>query len=580
MAPRRRLPLLFKKYRLLFSVVALVALAIFAAACGDDDDDDDTGGDPTSAGGTAAAGTPKKGGAIVMQYAEPESFDPHWSQFAQDIGVQRMAWRGLYRLDKDNKVQPEMAAELPKISSDGKTYTIKVKPGLKWSDGQPLTAKDFAAGIIRTCDPDNAGNYKDTIGNIVGCDEYYSAADKSAEEKTKLRDGVGAKALDDTTIEFKLESTQPTFAMVLSLWMTFPSPTHIVKNSGDPWPTVDKLAYNGPFKIESYKAKDEAVLVRNDNFAGTPANLDKITMKYIDKLDVAENAYRADQIQVTRANLTNLDVIKADPTLGKEFIQVPGVTTRAVHVNLTKKPLDNYKVRLALSQATDRENLNKVAFRGAYIPSTTWMPPSVVGQGIKEDSFAKTLGFNPEAAKKNLADAGYPNGQGFPKLNMVIVDVPDRRATAEFLKEQWKKHLNIEIDVQVVDSKTRSARFSAMDYDLLPGGWTQDYPDPENWVAGLFNTGGSNNHYGASEPKLDDLLKKALFNTNEEERRKQYGEINKLLSEDPMIAGPVLYQESFNYLIKPKLHGPKEQANPLDAFIAGDWNIEAWWLDR
>jgi oligopeptide transport system substrate-binding protein len=368
--------------------------------------------------------------------------------------------------------------------------------------------------------------------------------------------------------------------MILSLWMTFPSPTHIVKNPGDPWPTVDKLAYNGPFKIESYKAKDEAVLVRNDNFAGTPANLDKITMKYIDKLDVAENAYRANQIDVTRANLTNLDVIKADPTLGKEFIQVPGVTTRAVHVNHQHKPLDNYKVRMALSQATDRENLNKVAFRGAYIPSTTWMPPSVVGQSIKEDSFGKTIGFNPETAKKNLAEAGYPNGQGFPKLVMVISDVPDRRATAEFLKEQWKKHLNIDIEVQVVDAKTRAARFSAMDYDLFPGGWTQDYPDPENWVAGLFNTGGSNNHYGVSDAKLDDLLKKALFNTNEEERRKQYGEINKLLSEDPMLAGPILYQESFNYLVKPKLHGPREQANPLDAFLAGDWNVEAWWLDK
>lgn len=237
-------------------------------------------------------------------------------------------------------------------------------------------------------------------------------------------------------------------------------------------------------------------------------------------------------------------------------------------------------MRLALSQATDRVNLNKVAFRGAYIPSSTWMSPSVVGQGVKEDSFAKTLGFNVEQAKKNLADARFANGQGFPTLVMVITDVPDRRATAEFLKEQWKKHLNINIDVQVVDSKTRAARFGAMDYDLFPGGWTQDYPDPENWVSGLFNTGGSNNHYGASEPKLDDLLKKALFNTNEEERRKQYGDINKLLSEDPMITGPVLYQESFNYLIKPKLHGPKELANPLDAFIAGDWNIEGWWLDK
>ena len=554
---------------------ALTAISMFALSCGDDDD-----GAGSTATGTSSAGTPRKGGEITIQYAEPESFDPHWSQFGQDIGVERMVWRGLYRLDKDNKPLPEMAASLPAISSDGKTYTIKLKAGLKWSDGAPLTAKDFVAGLTRTCDPDNAGNYKDTISNLAGCDEYYDSAKKSDAEKATLRASLGAKATDDTTLELKLKSAQPTFTVILSLWMTFPSPSHLVKTPGEAWPAVDKLAYNGPYKISDYKPKDSATLVRNDNYAGKAANIDKITMKYIDKLDVAENAYRGDQLQLTRVNLTNLDSVKADPALGKEYIQVPGVTTRAVHMNLTKKPLDDYRVRLALSQATDRETLNKVAFRGAYIPSTTWMPPSVVGGGIKEDGFGKTIGFNVAEAKKNLADAGFADGKGFPKLVMVINDTPDRRATGEFLKEQWRKHLGIDIEIQVVDSKTRAARFTAMDYDLFPGGWTQDYPDPENWVAGLFNTGGTNNHFGASDAKLDDTLKKALFNPNEEERRGQYREINKFLSENPMLAGAVLYQESFNYLVKPKLKGPKEQANPQDAILAGDWNVEAWFLEN
>jgi oligopeptide transport system substrate-binding protein len=554
-------------------IVLLASLAL--AACGDDDDDPGT--DATN---TPSGDAPKKGGEITIAYAEPDSFDPHYSAFAQDIGVQRMVWRGLYRLTLGNKTEPEMAEAMPEVAADGKTYTIKLKPGLKWSDGQPLTAKDFVAGIQRTCNPDNAGNYKDTISNIVGCDEYYSAADKSADEKKKLQEAVGATALNDTTIEFKLENPQPTFPMILSLWMTFPSPSHIVTDPGQAWPDVTKLAYNGPYKIQSYTAKDSAVLVRNDNWAGTPANIDKITMKYIDKLDVAENAYRADQIDLTRANLTNLTAIKADPKLGKEFLQVGGVTTRAVHMNLEKKPLDNAKVRLALSQATDRETLNKVAFQGAYIPSTTWMPPAVVGGGVTEKTFDAIVGFNPESAKKNLAEAGYPDGKGFPELTIVVNDVPDRKATAEFLKEQWKKILNIDIKIEVVDSKTRSSRFTSEDYELFPGGWTQDYPDPENWVAGLFNSDGANNHYGVADKQLDDLFKKAYFNTNDEDRRKQYQEINKLLSADPMLVGPVLYQESFNYLIKPALKGPRENVSPLDAHLAGDWNVEAWYLDK
>jgi oligopeptide transport system substrate-binding protein len=571
--------MLLLKPKLLLGLLAVLAMSLLMVACGDDDDEgtEEPGGGSTAT--TASGGTPKRGGEITIVYPEPESFDPHYSAFAQDIGVQRMVFRGLFKLNKDNKAEPELAASLPAISSDGKTYTVKMKPGLKWSDGQPLTAKDVVAGIQRTCDPDNAGNYKDTISNVVGCDEFYSAASKTAAEKTALMAAVGVKATDDSTVEFKLESAQPTFTLVLSLWMTFPSPSHIVKTSSEAWPDVTKLAYSGPYKVQEYKAKDQAVLVRNDNYYGTAANIDKITMKYIDKLDVAENAYRADQLQMTRVNLTNLQVVKTDPKLGKEYFQVPGVTTRAVHMNLKVKPLDNAKVRLALSQATDRETLNKVAFQGAYIPSTTWMPPAVVGGGVKEDSFAGTIGFNADKAKKNLADAGYADGKGFPALTITVNDVPDRVATAEFLKEQWTKVLNIDINIEVVDSRTRAAKFTSEDYQLFPGGWTQDYPDPENWVAGLFNTGGANNHYGVSDTKLDDLFKKALFNTNDEERRTQYREINKLLSEDPLLAGPVLYQESFNYIAKSNLKGPKENAGPLDAFLAGDWTIETWYLE-
>lgn len=563
--------MLDRKLSFFFTLLALLAIAIVSVACGDDDDDDDDD--------SGATGQPKQGGEVVLQYAEPESFDPHWSHFAQDIGVQRMVWRGLYRLNENNETEPEMASAAPEISSDGMTYTVTLRSGLKWSDGEPLTADDFVAGIQRTCDPDNAGTYKDTISNITGCDEFYAAAEASADEKATLREAVGVKALDDGTLEFTLENPQPTFTMVLALWMTFPSPSHIVQNSGDPWPDVTELAYNGPFKIESYKAKDSAVLIRNDNWYGEPAYLDKVTLRYIDQLDVAENAYRADQIDITRANLSNLNVVRADPTLGKEFLQVAGVTTRAVHVNHEREPLNDYDVRLALSRATDRDALNKVAFQGAYIPSTTWMPPSVVAGGLTEQSFEGAIGFDVDKARESLYDAGFPNGDGFPTLVMVVADVPYQRATAEFLKEQWKQHLNIDITVEVVDSRTRAARFTSMDYDLFPGGWTQDYPDPENWIAGLFNTGGTNNYYGVSDSKLDEIFDDAIFNTNDEERRNQYREINALLSENPMLVGPVLYQESFNYLIKPDLHGPREYAAPVDAMIAGDWNIEGWWIE-
>ena len=187
----------------LLGLLAIIAVSLLVVACGDDDDDSGNNGGGTATA-TSSGGAAKKGGSITIVYPEPESFDPHYSSFAQDIGVQRMVFRGLYKLNKDLKPEPEMAASLPTISSDGKTYTVKIRSGLKWSDGAPLTAKDFVAGFQRTCDPDNAGNYKDTISNIVGCDEFYAATKASDTEKAALRDKVGVKATDDTTVEIKL----------------------------------------------------------------------------------------------------------------------------------------------------------------------------------------------------------------------------------------------------------------------------------------------------------------------------------------------------------------------------------------
>ncbi len=312
-----------------------------------------------------------------------------------------------------------------------------------------------------------------------------------------------------------------------------------MKTTSEAWPDITALAYNGPYKLIEYKAKDEAVLVRNDNFAGTAANIDKITMKYIDKLDVAENAYRANQVDITRVNLTNLTVVKADPELGKEFIQVPGVTTRAVHMNLNKKPLDNEKVRLALSQATDRETLNKVAFQGAYIPSTTWMPPAVVGGGVTEDSFSKTVGYNPDQAKKTLADAGYADGKGFPTLTITVNDVPGparHGGVPEGTVEEDPEHRHQRSKSWIRRRAHPSSPARTTTSSRAAGRRT--IRTRRTGLRDCSRQDGANNHYGISNPELDDLFQKASFNTNDEERRGQYRKINELLSKSPLLVGP------------------------------------------
>ncbi|MDP2948839.1 MAG: ABC transporter substrate-binding protein, partial [Chloroflexota bacterium] len=162
--------MLAKRLKLGLYLAALVAaLAVLAVACEEEE------GPAVTGTPTAAAGQRIQGGTLTVASFEFASLDPHFSSFAQDISLHRMLWRGLYALDKDNKPQPSMAAELPQISADGTTYTIKLRNGLKWSDGQPLTAADFEFGIKRTCNPVIAGEYEYIIdASVVGCAAHYS----------------------------------------------------------------------------------------------------------------------------------------------------------------------------------------------------------------------------------------------------------------------------------------------------------------------------------------------------------------------------------------------------------------------
>ena len=568
-------------WRLLLSLFAIAGVMLVAVACGDDDDDSNGGtGTGTQTGGS---GEPQQGGSLRVQYVDVQSWDPHFSSFAQDIGHHGFVWRGLYKLNLENEPVPEMAAGEPEVSDDGLTYTVTLKDGLKWSDGQPLTAEDFVAGIQRTCDPDIAGQYQYLLSNIVGCDEYYESNGdpdsgvpaKSAEEKAQLRDAIGVRAIDDKTIEFQLEQPQPTWPIILTMWMTYPVPRHIVPQSNSEWPTdPTKLAFNGPFVLQSYTPKSGAVFVRNENYAGEhQAYLDRVEFVYIEDNAQANNAFRSGEIQAALADQANLTVLRNE--MGDQLLSYPQPRTLGLQMQMARPPLDNEKVRLALSRAIDRETLANVVLQGAGIPSTSWIPPDVAQ--IAEDEFDDEVGFDPEAARQLLEEAGFPNGQGFPRLTILIRDTPQNTALAAFLQSEFKEHLNIDVDIETVDSPTRSRRFTSGDFELFPGGWQQDYPDPENWILGQFETGGTLNHYNCSDPDIDRLIEQARFNTNNEERIDQYRQVNELIVTRACGVAP-MYHQANHVLIKPNVGGMHEFHSSQDRVLAADWAPEEWYL--
>jgi len=195
--------------------------------------------------------------------------------------------------------------------------------------------------------------------------------------------------------------------------------------------------------------------------------------------------------------------------------------------------------------------------------------------GGKAGEFDAAIGFNVANAKANLAKAGYADGKGFPKLVVLQTDTATNKAIAEFLQSEWKKHLGIDITLEFTDTKTRSGRFNSGDFQMVLGGWGEDFPDPENWILGLFETGGSINKQSCSNPEIDALIGKAKVNQNDEQRRQQYRDVEKLVVTTVCGMAP-MWQVGAHRVVKPYIKGMVENKKGDDHWVPGDGKVELW----
>jgi ABC-type oligopeptide transport system substrate-binding subunit len=530
-----------------------VGVLALAAACGDDDEGEDT---PTPADTTPAATTPAPvaGGEIIVHATEPEFLDPHISDFSLDITIEQMITRGLYDLLPGGILQPAYAEDLPVVSDDGLTYTIAIKDGMKWANGETLDANDFVFGIQRTCNPDVAGHYQYIlsagVGNLVGCDDYYAATEETDEAKAALRDLVGVSAPDDLTLEITLGAPKATFSSILALWMTYPAPDETLASVDVAWPDPPDTPCNGPFCATEWNVGDSIVLEPNPNWTLEPApSLDKITLRFIDDFSVALRAYDAGELDMIRIGQTDLPLVRDRD----DFYDQPLPITIGLEYYMPDELLSDYNVRLALSRAIDRDLYAQVVFEGGVIPTTNWVPaeePGANPAGIFDD----VIGFDIEAAQAALAAAGYPDGEGFPGVGLLSRDDATSIAAGEFLQSQFKDNLNIDMSVDVTDSQTRQEKFNEGDFQLLLGGWGHDYPDAENWLIGLYETGASINKQECSDPDIDAALAAAATEQDQETRFDLLREAETLIVEGLCGIAPLYHRGNF-YLISPDLLG-------------------------
>src|SRR5260221_1693949 len=506
------------------------------------------GAPPTSAAAapTAAAPQPTAQASGTQEITvnaiqgEPDNLDPNRSNFATEAAVIRQVFEPLLVFDKDLKPSPGAASSYD-ISADGKMYTFHLRQGSKWSDGQPVTAKDFVYSFKRILDPATAADYATflTDAGIVGAADFNS--------KKGTADQVGVRAVDDNTLEIQLQAPIGYFPNIVALWVVAPLRQDIIERAGDGW-AQDPSTYigNGAFKMSEWVHQDHITLVPNPNYAGTRPTLQKVTLLMVTSNEADYAAYRNNERDWTLVPDADVQAVRNDPQLSKEAHEYTELTTFWLVMNNAKTPLDKPLVRKAFAKAIDRQALIRDIASGVGKPATSMIPPGMPGY---QADLGKDIDFDPTAAKDMLKQAGFADPAQFPQLHFKFGTTSANQARAEFIQAQLKQNLGVDIVLDSMESKAYQAAYKAKDYDLAWTGWGADYPDPQNFMTRLFGCNASNNKYNYCNKEIDAAAGKGDTGTDLAQRLQAYAQAQGILVSDTPVAP--LYYRGRMVLVKP-----------------------------
>jgi oligopeptide transport system substrate-binding protein len=517
---------------------------------------------------------------------EPKTIDPHLTNFASETTLTKPLFAGLFTYDESLRVVPNVATEVPTVdnggvSRDGLTYTVKLDKDAKWSDGKAVTANDFVYSMKRALDPKLAGPYASFYNGMIGAKDYNTALgtkeapkEPSDAELSAMRDRVGVSARDENTVVYQLSQPNPSFLNLLALWTAFPVRQDVVEKHGDKWTEAGNHVGNGAFVLREWAHDQRIVFEPNPYWRGEKPRLSRIVINFIADDAAAYAAYLADELDAVTVPPSALrEVSSPGSAMNQELRRIPDLNTFAIFMNNAQAPFDNAKVRTAFELAVDREAYVQGVLQGAGHPTTSWLPPGMPGYN---PDIGKQWEYNVAKAKEALAEAGYPEGRGLPKITFLAVANDTNRVIGQFLEDQLKRNLGADVTTEYVDSRTRSSRFTKNDYQATVASWSADWPYPDNWLPDQFGSESANNHVGYKNPRFDELMKRAAAETDDKKRLAVYNDAHKLVLEDAVIA-PLYHRESF-VLVKPRVKGLTITA--LDGGIKGDYSFHRAFIAR
>lgn len=441
--------------------------------------------------------------------AEPTCIDP-MIVGKESMQIVNNTFEGLMRTLNGEQVCA--MAESYEVSDDALTYTFHLRDA-KWSDGEPVKAEDFAYAWFRMIDPKLQNSYGYQFFCIKGAQDYF-AGEASKED-------VGIKVVDDKTLEVELNTPAPYFLALTAYNVFYPVREDVADPEGK-WSMDPETAIcNGPFVLEEYAMNEKMVLARNENYWDAEnVKLDKIEISFIIDADSAMTAFRAGDIDLFKeVPPQEIPQLQADDP---EFYTLPMMGISYYAFNLQREPLNDVRVRKAMSMAIDRTTLAENVLKDGSIPGTGTVPhgiPLSTGEEFREAAkdydCADPTQAKVEEAQALLAEAGFPNGEGFPTLSLMVTNKGSRVSLAEAVTQMWKENLGITIEVQVVEPQVMSQSHADRNFDITHGGWSADYTDAYNFLS-LWYTGSDYNYGYWSNAEFDKLIDDSMYATGEE----------------------------------------------------------------
>lgn len=487
--------------------------------------------------------------------SEPETIDPHVATGVPDNHVVIQMFEGLVRHEADwVTLSPGAAEFLPMPTRNGTRYTFRLRTNLKWSDGSAITSEDFVYSWLRAMDPKTLGSYSYWLTDyIVGAKEYAAAPSLELAKK------VGVQSLDPRTLQVDLTAPVPFFLYLLADPIFAPVKKSVIEAHGDRWTRPENIVVNGPYTLKEWKVNEKIVLQKNPHYwDARSVKIESVVALPVSDKQTAMNMFLQGQVDWSGHNGAPNGAV---PSLrGKEhFRNFPAFVTYFYRLNTTRGPLKDKRVRQALALAVDRQALVEKITRGGEVAALSLVPPNTgkykSPTGVVTGDFEKDL----QLAKKLLAEAGYPEGKGFPVLKIQYDTKEIHQKVAMALKEQWRKNLGVNVEAFNQEWKVYLKEQKAMNYDISRSGWSGDYPDPASFLE-LFASSSGNNHTGYADPDYDRLFAESSREMNADKRMALLRDVEtKLLQDLPII--PLFYYANFSF-IRPEVQGFSQ--NPVD----------------